>query len=144
MNRRDVLNGLAMLAGVAAVGSAAEESNGAWPDSVFHLESAKKTEAAFGSTMIFHDGPTAELGEMVAGCCVLNAGQEPHPPHQHPEEEFMLVTEGQGTILVNGNHVPAGPGTLIYCEGNHEHGIKNTGATPLRFYFFKWSARRSA
>jgi quercetin dioxygenase-like cupin family protein len=141
MNRRDVIGNLMLLAGVAATGAPAEADGTGWPDSVFDLNGGKTTEQPFGSTTVFHDGPTGQLHEMVAGSVLLKPGQEPHPPHQHPEEEFMLVTEGQGEILVGGKRSSAGPGTLMYCEGNREHGIKNTGSVPMRFYYFKWSVR---
>jgi hypothetical protein len=29
---------------------------------------------------------------------------------------------------------------MMYCAGNKLHGIKNTGKTPLLFYYFKWKA----
>ena len=39
---------------------------------------------------------------MTAGSLRLNPGAEPHPPHKHPEEEFMLITEGTGEMKVDG------------------------------------------
>jgi mannose-6-phosphate isomerase-like protein (cupin superfamily) len=33
-----------------------------------------------------------------------------------------------------------GPGSLMYCVANKPHAIKNTGKTPLLFYFYKWRA----
>ena len=33
-----------------------------------------------------------------------------------------------------------GPGTMMYCAAGKSHGIKNTGKTPLLFYFYKWQA----
>jgi quercetin dioxygenase-like cupin family protein len=77
---------------------------------------------------------------MTAGSLLLKPGQEPHPPHKHPEEEFMVVTEGNGEILVNGKKTQVGPGSMMYCEGNQLHGVKNTGTKPLLFYFYKWQA----
>ena len=35
---------------------------------------------------------------MVAGMAVLDPVSMPHPPHQHPEEEFMIVASGTGEI----------------------------------------------
>ena len=29
---------------------------------------------------------------------------------------------------------------MMYCAGNVLHGIENTGAVPMTFYFYKWLA----
>ena len=54
----------------------------------------------FGDARFYFEGRTDLLSAMTAGSLVLKPGILPHPPHQHPEEEFMLVTEGTGEILV--------------------------------------------
>ena len=108
------------------------------PDSVVDANRAKVTHDPFGDTRIFFDGPTGQLASMTAGSLRLNPGMEPHPPHQHPEEEFMVVTEGHGEILVDGKVHRVGPGSMMYSASNHLHGIKNTGNDPLLFYFYKW------
>ena len=99
---------------------------------------ATLTRESFGDLRVYYDGPTEYLKSMTAGSLRLKAGMEPHPPHQHPEEEFMIVTEGTGEIFVNGKTLKAGPGTMMYCRANSLHGIKNTGSTSLLFYFYKW------
>jgi mannose-6-phosphate isomerase-like protein (cupin superfamily) len=134
LNRRDAVGGFLAMLGVAHAAP-----NG-WPDAVFTLEHGKTTHESFGEVTVYHDGPTGHLKSMVSGSVVLKPGQEPHPPHQHPEEEFMVIGEGTGEILVDGKASAVGPGALMYCQGNKLHGIKNTGSTPLRFYYFKWLA----
>jgi len=62
----------------------------------------------------------------------------PHPPHTHPEEEIMVVTEGTGEISVEGKITKVAAGSMMYCAGDHVHGIVNTGKVPLMFYFYKW------
>jgi mannose-6-phosphate isomerase-like protein (cupin superfamily) len=136
-NRRDALGAMLMM--MAAEASAAGDgAHSAWRDTVYNLEGGKTTHAPFGDTTVYFTGKTGQLKDMTAGCLVLKPGQEPHPPHQHPEEEFLLIGEGTGEILVNGKTVQVGPGSLMYSESNHLHGIKNTGSEPMRFYFFKW------
>ena len=51
---------------------------------------AKLTREAFGDLRVYYDGPTEQLKSMTAGSLRLKPGMEPHPPHQHPEEEFMV------------------------------------------------------
>jgi mannose-6-phosphate isomerase-like protein (cupin superfamily) len=78
---------------------------------------------------------------MCTGMAVLDPGASPHPPHRHPEEEFLIVSEGTGEIECDGKITPAGPGAIMYCAGNVLHGITNTGKVPMTFYWSKWTAR---
>jgi quercetin dioxygenase-like cupin family protein len=135
-NRRHILMMLA--AGGLPLAGAAEASRLA--NAVVDASQANVTHESFGDLRIFFQGPTAQLKMMTGGSLLLKPGQEPHPPHQHPEEEFMVITEGNGEFLVDGKKVHAGPGSMLYCEGNQIHGVKNTGTQPLLFYFYKWLA----
>ena len=108
------------------------------PDGTRSAQDAKLTKEPFGDLMIYYDGPTDQLKSMTAGSLRLNAGATPHAPHQHPEEEFMVITEGSGEISVQGKITKVGPGSMMYCAANHLHGIVNSGKTPLLFYFYKW------
>lgn len=110
------------------------------PDSTLDDSKAKLTREPFGDLRIYYDGPTDQLKAMTAGSLKLKAGATPHAPHQHPEEEFMVVTEGTGEISVAGKVTKVGPGTMMYCSANTLHGIVNTGKVPLLFYFYKWRA----
>jgi mannose-6-phosphate isomerase-like protein (cupin superfamily) len=110
------------------------------PNVIVDETRAKLTREPFGDLKIYFDGPTDQLKAMTAGSLRLNAGATPHPPHKHPEEEFMVVTEGTGEISVNGAITKVRPGSMMYCAGNALHGIVNTGKSSLLFYFYKWSA----
>lgn len=110
------------------------------PNHTLDASKAKLTREPFGDLRIYFEGPTDQLKSMTAGSLKLNAGATPHPPHQHPEEEFMVITEGTGELTVEGKLSKVGPGSMMYCAGNKLHGIVNTGKTPLLFYFYKWSA----
>ena len=134
MDRRQTLLGLFALAATAS----ADTGSGSWPDAIFTLENGKTEKHPFGELTVFHDAKTEQLKSLVVGSLLLYPGQEPHPPHQHPDEEIMIVTEGNGTILVGGKNQPVGPGAMMYSESNKLHGVKNTGTTPLRFYYMKW------
>jgi mannose-6-phosphate isomerase-like protein (cupin superfamily) len=133
-NRRDLLK----LAGIqAALASAAPA---AIPNTVLASGKAKLTKEPFGDLRIYFEGPTDQVRSMTAGSLLLKAGMTPHEPHQHPEEEFMVITEGTGEITVDGKLLKAGPGSMMYCAAGKLHGIVNTGKTPLLFYFYKWKA----
>ncbi len=136
-NRRTALSGMLGLMALAQAGKS--ESGPAWPENVFNLQDGTTTHENFGDLTVFLDGHTGELNSMVAGTLLLKPGREPHPPHHHPEEEFMLVTEGEGEFFVGGKTHKVGPGALMYSESNKLHGVKNTSAAPFRFYYFKWA-----
>lgn len=135
-NRRHILMLLAA-GGLPLAGAAAESPI---PNAVVDAAKAKVSHESFGDLRTFFAGPTGQLKMMTAGSLLLKPGMEPHPPHQHPEEEFMVITEGNGEFLVDGKKSHAGPGSMLYCEGNQLHGVKNTGTKPLLFYFYKWQA----
>ena len=65
---------------------------------------------------------------------VLNAGMEPHPPHQHEHSEWLFIREGQCEWLVDGKRVPAGPGDICYAASNVLHGIRNVGTVPAKYF----------
>ena len=108
------------------------------PDITLVEADATLTHEPFGDLRIYFDGSTDLLKTMTAGSVRLNVGAIPHPPHQHPEEEILVVTEGHGQILLDGKITEAGPGTMMYCAAWKWHGIENTGKDPLLFYFYKW------
>jgi len=139
MKRRNLLGALPMMAmGENALFGAAID--GPLPNVTFNTSDSKLIKEPFGDLRIYFDGPTDQLKRITAGSLRLNAGATPHPPHQHPEEEFMVITEGSGEILCDGKTVKVTPGAMMYCAANKLHGIVNTGKTPLLFYFYKWKA----
>ena len=109
------------------------------PSVTLGMDKAKLRKEPFGDLRIYFEGPT-EVKSMTAGSLLLKAGMSPHPPHQHPEEEFMVVTEGTGEISMDGKVTKVGPGSMMYAGAQRVHGIVNTGKTPLLFYFYKWQA----
>jgi mannose-6-phosphate isomerase-like protein (cupin superfamily) len=109
------------------------------PDGVIDLNAIDSTDPVLGCRVFTHyNGPTDQLSGLCAGMCVLEPGSTPHPPHTHPEEEFMIVASGTGEIECAGKVTEVGPGAMMYCAGNVLHGITNTGKVPLTFYWSKW------
>lgn len=90
---------------------------------------------------VHYNGPTDQLAGMCTGMAVLDPGASPHPPHQHAEEEFMIVADGSGEIVCDGTTTQVGPGAIMYCAANVLHGIVNTGQVPMTFYWSKWIAK---
>ena len=112
------------------------------PDGIVDLSMLDSTDPVAGCRVFTHyNGPTDQLSGLCAGMAVLEPGSTPHPPHTHPEEEFLIVASGTGEIYCDGKTSEVGPGAIMYCAGNVSHGITNTGKVPMTFYWSKWLAR---
>ena len=109
-------------------------------DGVLSIEELPSDYANGCLVFTHYNGPTDQLQGVCTGMAVLDPGASPHPPHRHPEEEFLIVSEGTGEISVDGTVTKVGPGAILYCAGNTLHGIVNTGKVPLTFYWSKWMA----
>jgi len=133
LNRRTLLETIAGALAAGTVLQAAEVQSVLLDPHQVHAETHP-----FGSQRIYCNGSTAGLKSLVVGSLILKPGEEPHPPHKHPDEEILLVTEGTGQITMNGHPSNVGPGALMYVTPNYLHGIRNTGTNSLTFYFFKW------
>src|SRR3954451_25040063 len=118
-----------------------ETTNPKLPDGVLGLASLTADVANGCRVFVHYNGPTDQLSGMCTGMVVLDPGASPHPPHRHPEEEFMIVADGTGEIECDGKTTQVGPGAIMYCAGNVLHGIVNTGQVPMTFYWSKWMAK---
>ena len=135
LNRRTLLETVAGFLAAGQVLQAAEVRS-----AVLSTDQAQLQQHSFGSQRVYFEGATAGLKSLVVGSLVLNAGQEPHPPHRHADEEVLLITEGAGEVTMNGTASQVGAGAAMYAAPNYLHGIKNTGHSPLTFYYIKWIA----
>src|SRR4051812_7828735 len=101
---------MAVVAGALATGWAARERALAEEKAQF-LKSqtltpgdVKSVEATWegkptGQLALYYQGNTAGTKNFASGRFILNPGAEPHPIHQHPEEEILIVASGQGEII---------------------------------------------
>ena len=135
-NRRAILQTLAAGVALATQGKASEVS-----DQIIGKDQARKQSEAFGEVRHFVEGSTDQLKGLSVGSIELKPGQAPHPPHTHPEEELLIVTDGHAEISLEGKVTPVGPGSVMYAGSNHLHGIVNTSAAPMTFFWVKWMAK---
>jgi mannose-6-phosphate isomerase-like protein (cupin superfamily) len=82
---------------------------------------------------LFSAGTTATQA-LTAGVADLNAGDW-LGLHRHTPAEIYYIVQGHGTVTLDGADYPASAGTAVYIPGGTEHGIRNTGPTPLRFFY---------
>ena len=114
------------------------------PDGVMTLPQVAPDIQPGCRVFVHYNGPTDQLTGLCAGMAVLDPGASPHPPHRHPEEEFLIIADGTGEIECAGRVTQVGPGDIMYCAGDVLHGITNTGPVPLTFYWSKWLAPAAA
>ena len=83
------------------------------------------------------DGPTATFENFEGHVTTLNPGEAPHPAHQHPDEELVVLKEGTLEVTINGASQRAGAGSVLLIASNDRHGWKNVGTTPATYYVFR-------
>lgn len=83
------------------------------------------------------DRPTLTLANFECHITTLKAGETPHAPHRHPDEEIILIKEGQLDVTINGTTQRAGPGSICFLSSGDEHGWKNAGDTVATYYVIR-------
>ena len=73
-------------------------------------------------------------GDFTAGVADLDAGGW-LGHHRHEPAEIYYVLDGEGALTVDGEDLPVTAGMAAYIPGNSEHGIRNTGTRPMRFFY---------
>ncbi len=137
--RRDLV--IALASGAAALGlfTAAESKPPAvMGSSAFDWNSIAVTTNATGSVRKFFQAPTATLDQLECHVTTLNPGQMPHPPHQHLNEEIVIIREGTVEAMVNGEPKRLGPGSVIFNASNVMHSLKNVGSNPAVYHVVSW------
>ncbi len=71
---------------------------------------------------------TLRLQEVAVGGRVREHAHSPH-------EELILVIDGKGTAMIEGESHPMQAGTTLYLAPEHKHTFINEGDTPLRFFW---------
>jgi quercetin dioxygenase-like cupin family protein len=95
-------------------------------------------ETAYGAVRSIVRAPTPTLDELEMHVTTLNAGQTSHAPHQHPNEELIILREGTVEALVHGEWKRLGAGSVIFQASNELHGIRNVGTGPATYHVVNW------
>ena len=138
MTRRDLVVALLSAGLTLSAVSAASARRQVLPSTLFEWSSLKPQANAKGEVRRVVQKPTATLEELEIHITTLRPGEESHPPHQHVNEEILIVKEGQVEALVNGELKRGGPGSLIFQASNQLHNIKNVGSTPATYHVINW------
>jgi mannose-6-phosphate isomerase-like protein (cupin superfamily) len=93
-----------------------------------------------GALNRYQDGATTpSLRDLMTAVATMKPGEQLHPPHVHAEEELLWIAKGEGVWSLAGKEFPAKAGDLLYVEPWVEHGLRNSGTTPLEFFVVKWN-----
>jgi uncharacterized cupin superfamily protein len=92
-------------------------------------------------------GATRNLRELACHASVLIPGHCPHDPHEHAEEELLILLAGEAElILPRGGHgvsdgrLHARPGDFVYYPAFYPHTLRAVGDRPAEYLMFKWTA----
>ena len=140
MTRRDLLVALiavsVTLTGVAATQPKPQPLG----SQVFDWKDMVATPNATGEVRTVVRAPTVTLDELEIHITTLKPGLASHAPHQHPNEEMLIVREGTVEALVNGQLKRVGPGSIIFQASNTLHNIKNVGDVPATYHVINWKS----
>ena len=141
ITRRDVM--IAVVAAGAALGLVAhaqEKPAAMLKSTVFDWNSWPVRKTDVGQSRQVVRQPTLTLDELEMHVTTLNPGQTSHAPHQHPNEELVIVREGTVEVLVQGEWKRLGPGSVIFNASNELHGLRNVGTTPTTYHVVNWTS----
>ena len=140
VTRRDVVVALMGAALTLTAVTALEGRRAVLGSAIFDWNSFKAEPNKTGAVRKVVQQPTATLDELEIHITTLNKGETPHPPHQHPDEELVIIKEGTVESLVNGELKRVGPGSIIFQAANQLHSIRNVGDGPATYHVIKWNS----
>jgi XRE family transcriptional regulator, regulator of sulfur utilization len=140
ISRRDVF--VAVVASVVTLGmvTATRAAPSVMGSTIFDWNSFTPQANKTGTVRKVVQAPTATLDELEIHITTLNKGETPHPPHQHADEELVIIKEGTVESLVNGQLKRVGPGSIIFQAANQLHSIRNVGDGPAVYHVVKWNS----
>jgi uncharacterized cupin superfamily protein len=95
-------------------------------------------------------GQTGSLELFGYHASVLSPGQCPHPPHRHPEEEFLIILDGEAEVVIADSPRDQTPTVkrLIkhqasYYPSQQHHTIRNVSANPVTYLMLRWRSSQT-
>lgn len=141
---RIALSAVALSSGLAlglVAGVVVSQTSGSRASAIVSRSAAKHEAFNWGKMYTYFSGENFSAKDDLAAVAVIEPGQQIHPPHQHADEEYLMVVSGEGTWTLKGETRPAHAGDMLYAAPWDLHGITNTGKTPLTFVVWKWASK---
>jgi len=82
---------------------------------------------------LFSQGPTPTEA-ITCGVAELAPGDHLER-HRHAPAEVYYVVAGEGIVSLDGKEIVVRPGAAVFIPGMAEHGVRQTGAATLRFFY---------
>ncbi|KAH3668293.1 hypothetical protein OGAPHI_002047 [Ogataea philodendri] len=79
--------------------------------------------------------PETPTDQLTAGLGICPVGTGRLCKHRHKHAEIYYITEGIGEVTVDAETYEVSNGHTIYIPGDAEHGIKNVGNIPLKWFY---------
>lgn len=111
--------------------------------SVWRWEEIKSHDTDVGTYAQLAKGPTATLDELEMHVTTLKPGASSHPPHTHPNEELVIIKEGQVETLSGGKWEKLGPGGVIFNASDSPHALKNVGTTSAVYHVINFKTDKT-
>jgi len=140
ITRRDLVVAFVAISATLCIFAVADQKAAIMQSTAFDWNSIPVKKTPVGFTRSFFRAPTATLDELELHVTTLNPGQTSHAPHQHPNEELVIIREGTVEALVQGEWKRVGPGSVIFNASNQLHGLKNVGDTPATYHVINWTS----
>ena len=138
ITRRDVIVAAIAICTTLAAVTLAQADKPVMGTSVFDWNSIEAKPTKVGARRQFFQSATATLDQLECHVTTLNPGESAHPPHQHPDEELIIIKEGSVEALVKGETRRVGAGSIIFQAPNQLHGLRNAGPTAATYYVLRW------
>lgn len=119
----------------AANAWSAEKSMAMLPSGIYPFDKLTVKENPNGnkSWQVF-TGTTHEGFPIDMHITELAPGNMPHPEHHHVHEEMIMMIEGEVLVTILDKTEKIGAGGMAYVHSNEQHGWKNVGTGPARYY----------
>jgi quercetin dioxygenase-like cupin family protein len=96
-------------------------------------------------------GSTGNHGSISCHVSSLRPGVIPHPPHQHEQEELLVMLDGEADLLLpeldvmsQSDRVRLRRGQFVYYPANFPHTLTAVGNSPANYLMFKWFTKHVA
>ena len=107
---------------------------------VINVDKLVARSSGVGTRRDLFDGPSRTLVNLEGHISTLNPGNVSHEPHQHVNEEVILLTKGKLEVGINNKISTANPGDLMIFASNDWHNVKSVGTEPAEYVVLNWSS----
>ncbi|UAL11913.1 cupin domain-containing protein [Caulobacter segnis] len=111
--------------------------------SVWRWDEIKSHDTDVGAYAQIVRAPTATLEELEMHVTTLKPGLSSHAPHTHPNEELVIIREGEVEVLSGGVWKKVGPGGVVFNASNSPHALRNVGTTDAVYHVINFKTEKS-